>query len=153
MRHLKIFEDFGQSDSLKENPFPESKVKKVVWRAGTIDQDNNALSGGIWFGETKEGVEKFCISVRRERREGKPYFINLQNPAYFDSFWHGYIREAHRLDYQFGRKMLKEKLQKQGHDGIIIEEDTWNDTGDEYSVSSEQYIVFDPENIKPANIF
>ena len=37
-----------------------------------------------------------------------------------------------------------------GHDGIIIGKDTWNDTGDDNSVTSKQYVVFNPENIKPA---
>ena len=42
-------------------------------------------------------------------------------------------------------------LVKQGYDGIIIGEDMWNDTTDEDTqVWSKQYIVFDPENIKPA---
>ena len=36
-----------------------------------------------------------------------------------------------------------------GHDGIIIDTDTWNDTGDENSVRSKQYVVFNPENVKP----
>ena len=42
------------------------------------------------------------------------------------------------------------RLASEGHDGIIIDTDTWNDTGDEYSVTSKQYVVFNPENIKPA---
>jgi hypothetical protein len=40
-------------------------------------------------------------------------------------------------------------LIKLGHDGIIIDTDTWNDTGDENAVTSKQFIVFNPENVKP----
>jgi hypothetical protein len=50
----------------------------------------------------------------------------------------------------FKREGLMNKLVSEGYDGIIIDTDTWNDTGDEYSVTSKQYVVFNPENIKPA---
>jgi hypothetical protein len=102
--------------------------------------------GGIWFAENKEDVEKFAWSVRNEKREGKPYHINLQNPFYYDSFWYGYLNDAESQ----GREQLMDMLAADGHDGIIIDTDTWNDTGDEYSVTSKQYIVFNPENVKPA---
>jgi hypothetical protein len=127
----KKYDEENQSD------FSNSEVKDIVWR-----------SGGIWFGETKDGVEKFALSVRGEKREGKPYYINLENPKYYSSFWWGYI-EAVGYDRN-GRRMLMNKLQSQGYDGIIIDTDTWNDTGDEYSVTSKQYVVFNPENVKPA---
>ncbi len=129
----------------KDSDFSNSEVKDVVWRAGELNL--NPKSGGLWFGETKDGVEKFALSVRGEKREGKPYLINLQNPFYFDSFWHGYINS---IGYEpNGREMLMKKLQSQGYDGIIIDTDTWNDTGDDYSVTSKQYVVFDTNNVKP----
>lgn len=138
--------------------FPESEIKKVVWRAGEIKFD--PMSGGTWFTETKDGAEKFALSVRREKREAKAYYINLQNPFYFDLFWHGYIKEVEKRgfslkdefggDYiKYNRLQLMKDLEKQGHDGIIIGNDTWNDTGDsDTEVKSEQYIVFDPKNIR-----
>jgi len=124
--------------------FSDSKVKDVVWRAGNMKLDPRA--GGIWFAENKEDVEKFAWSVRNEKREGKPYYINLQNPRYYDGFWRGYLSDAD----SFKREGLMNKLVSEGYDGIIIDTDTWNDTGDEYSVTSKQYVVFNPENIKPA---
>lgn len=124
--------------------FSDSKVKDIVWRAGEMKLDPKG--GGIWFAENKEDVEKFAWSVRREKREGKPYYINLQNPFYYDSFWHGYLNDAESQ----GREGLMDMLVADGHDGIIIDTDTWNDTADEYSVTSKQYVVFNPENIKPA---
>ena len=143
----------GELDTLpkKYNPesildFSNSKVKDIVWRAGNMEL--NPLNGGIWFGETKKGVENFAISVRGKVIEGKPYHINLENPFYFDSFWHGYVEEVKNSPN--GRKTLMDKLKLEGYDGIIIDTDTWNDTGDEYAVTSKQYIVFYPENIKPA---
>ena len=136
----KKYDEENQSD------FSNSEVKDIVWRAGSMELDPR--SGGIWFGETKDGVEKFALSVRGEKREGKPYYINLENPKYYSSFWWGYI-EAIGRDRD-GRRMLMNKLKSQGHDGIIIDTDTWNDTGDEYSVTSKQYVVFNPENVKPA---
>ena len=129
-----------------KSDFSNSKVKDIVWRAGNINL--NPKSGGLWFAETKDDVEKFAWSVKNEKREGVPYHINLQNPFYYDSFWHGYIN-----DVKYGpnrREQLMYKLIKQGYDGIIIDTDTWNSTGDEYSVTSKQYIVFNPENVKPA---
>ena len=145
------------NDRRKENPYNEkeynpnndgdfshSEVKDVVWRAGEMRLDSR--SGGLWFAETKDGVEKFALSVRGEKREGKSYRINLQNPKYYDSFWHGYLADAE----SHGREGLMDMLVADGHDGIVIGEDTWNDTGDENSVTSKQYVVFNPENIKPA---
>jgi len=126
--------------------FSNSKVKKVVWRAGGLEEFNRG--GGIWFAENKEDVEKFALSVRREIREGKPYYINLENPKYYDNFWHGYVDAAGYN--KFAREKLMYDLISLGYDGIIIGEDTWNDTGDENSVTSEQYVVFNPENVKPA---
>jgi hypothetical protein len=126
--------------------FSNSKVKDIVWRAGGMDLDPR--SGGLWFAENKEDTEKFAISVRNEKRVGKPYLINLENPMYYDSFWHGYIND---VGYdQHGREQLMYNLIDLGHDGIIIDTDTWNDTGDENSVRSKQYVVFNPENVKPA---
>lgn len=124
--------------------FSNSKVKDVVWRAGSMEL--NPKAGGIWFAENKEDVEKFAISVRNEKRTGQPYYINIENPYYFDSFWNDYIVRIESL----GREGLMHKLVKDGYDGIIIDTDTWNDTGDQYSVTSKQYVVFNPENIKPA---
>ena len=123
--------------------FSDSKVKDIVWRAGEMKLDPKG--GGIWFAENKEDVEKFAWSVRREKREGKSYHINLQNPFYYDSFWYGYLNDAESQ----GREGLMDMLAADGHDGIIIDTDTWNDTADEYSVTSKQYVVFNPENIKP----
>lgn len=127
-----------------DGDFSHSEVKDVVWRAGVMKLDSR--SGGLWFAETKDGVEKFALSVRGEKREGKPYHINLQNPMYYDSFWRGYLRDVE----SHGREGLMDMLVDDGNDGIIIGRDTWNDTGDENSVTSKQYIVFNPENIKPA---
>ena len=124
--------------------FSDSKVKEIVWRAGGMNLDPRA--GGIWFAENKEDVEKFAWSVRHEKREGKPYHINLQNPKYYEGFWYGYLEDANSQ----GREQLMDMLAADGHDGIIIDTDTWNDTGDEYAVTSKQYVVFNPENIKPA---
>jgi len=131
-------------DPENNGDFSDSVVKDVVWRAGGFDFDHR--SGGIWFAESKEDVEKFARSVRNEKREGKPYRINLQNPFYYDRFWYGYLEDVN----SFGRDGLMYKLARDGHDGIIIGTDTWNDTGDEDSVTSKQYVVFNPENIKPA---
>lgn len=128
-----------------EKDFSKSKVKDIVWRAGSLDL--NPKSGGLWFSETKKGVEDFAMSVRREKREGKPYRINLENPLHMDAFWHGYVNQAERYS---DRGAFMRDLMSSGYDGIIIDEDTWNDTGDEYSVRSKQYVVFDPDNVKPA---
>ena len=132
-----------------ENDFSNSKVTDVVWRAGSLD--NFHKGGGIWFAENKSDVEKFALSVRGEVRQGKPYYINLQNPYYFDSFWNGYVNTAESKGYRGGREKLMHELVNQGYDGIIIGKDMWNDTTDpETEVYSKQYIVFNPENIKPS---
>ncbi len=57
--------------------FSNSKVKKVVWRAGGLENFNK--KGGMWFAENKEDVEKFVSSVRGVKKEGKPYYIIKQH--------------------------------------------------------------------------
>ena len=132
-----------------ELDFNQSVVQDVVWRAGNIH--NDPRSGGLWFAENKDDVEKFARSVRNEERQGTPYHINLQNPYTFeDGFWRGYVDAAENIDLVTGRLALMRDLQTQGYDGIIIGEDTWNDTGDENSVYSKQYVVFDRNNVTPA---
>ena len=124
--------------------FSNSVVPQIVWRAGRVS--SSPKGGGIWFGETKKDVENFAWSVRDERREGLPYYINLQNPRYYKNFWNDYLIKASKA----GRDVLMNVLINAGYDGIIIGDDTWNDTGDEYAVTSKQFIVFDPENVMPA---
>lgn len=140
-------EDFYSHKKIdKKDDFSESVVKDIVWRAG--DLKLNPLAGGIWFGDSKEGVEKFAWSVRNEKRVGKPYHINLKNPYFFsDGFWRGYVESVgHDRN---GRENLMFRLMSKGHDGIIINDDTWNDTNDEYSVTGKQYVVFDKNDVKP----
>ena len=135
-----------QEEPEPEQPkdFSNSVVPQIVWRAGRVS--GSPKGGGIWFGETKKDVENFVWSVRDERREGLPYFINLQNPRYYKNFWNDYLIKAREA----GRDVLMNALINAGYDGIIIGDDTWNDTGDEYAVTSKQFIVFDPENVMPA---
>lgn len=131
----------------KNDDFSESKVQDVVWRAGELKL--NPLSGGIWFADSKDGVEKFAWSVRGEKREGKPYHINVKNPYFIsEGFWRGYVD---KIGYdREGRKSLMMKLLGDGYDGIIINDDWWNDTGDDYAVYGKQYVVFNENDIKPA---
>ena len=152
--HDRRINRYRESDPYKDkkyNPettqdFSNSEIKKVVWRAGGLE--NFKEGGGLWFAENKEDVEKFALSVRKEKREGKPYYINLENPFHYRWFWDGYINDVGYSRH--GREQLMYELISDGYDGIIIGRDTWNDTGDENSVTSEQYIVFNPENVKPA---
>ncbi len=131
----------------KKDDFSESQIKDIVWRAGELKL--NPKAGGIWFADSKEGVEKFALSVRGEVREGKPYYINIKNPYFFeDGFWRGYINQIGYDSY--GRQQLMRKLQSEGYDGIIINDDWWNDTGDDNAVYGKQYIVFDENDVKSA---
>ena len=136
-------------ESNLELDFSNSVVNDIVWRAGEIHDDPR--SGGLWFAETKEDVEKFAMSVRREKREGLPYYINLTNPYTFkDGFWRGYVEQAEARGLEEGRLVLMREFMKKGFDGFIINDDTWNDTGDDNSVRSKQFVVFNKENVKPA---
>jgi len=111
----------------------------IGWRAGRPIL--NADSGGTWFAETKEGAENFAISVLNLEKEAKKYIITLNNPKYFESFWDDYITTVNN-EYGFDRSKLLLDLIMQGYDGMVIGDDTWNDTGDEYSVTSKQYVTF-----------
>ena len=125
----------------------ESKVNDIVWRAGDLEMKPHG--GGIWFGENKEDVEKFAMSVRNEKRVGKPYKIRINNPKYYDKFWWGYLKDVEKYE-NHDRDKLMNDLISQGYDGIIIDTDTWNDTSDDNRVTSKQYVVFDRNNISPA---
>lgn len=138
---------------IEPNEQTHEPVNQIAWRAGDLKLNPNA--GGIWFGENKEDVEKFAWSVRHEKREGKPYHITIKNPYYFNSFWNGYIEKVEeyiRSTYQTdGRFKIMEKLKELGHDGFVIGEDTWNDTGDDNQVNSKQFVIFNEEQAKPAD--
>lgn len=127
--------------------FSRSKIKDTVWHVGEIK--DSPMGGGIWFAETKEGAENFSISVRGKAENAQGYKINLVNPYFEDhGFWRGYIE---KIGWDpSGRLRLMKELESQGYDGIVIDTDTWNDTGDEYAVTSKQYVVFDPADIKKA---
>lgn len=130
----------------KSDDFSLSKVQDTVWRAGELKLDPR--SGGLWFADSKEGVEKFALSVRGEVREGKPYHVNMQNPFFIKGgFWRGYIE---MIGYdRLGRERLMRNLMKDGYDGIIINDDWWNDTGDDNAVYGKQYVVFDEKDVIP----
>lgn len=142
--NLEPQETPNQEESKDSDDFSNSVVPQIVWRAGRVGV--SPKGGGIWFGENKKDVENFAWSVRDERREGLPYYINLENPRYYKNFWNDYLIKAREA----GRDVLMNALMNAGYDGIIIDTDTWNDTGDEYAVTSKQFIVFDPKNVKPA---
>jgi len=131
--------------SQDKSDFSNSHVQDIVWRAGGLQL--NPKRGGLWFAENKEDVEKFTMAMGGEKKVPSPYLINLQNPKYISGFWHGYLEMVrHEPD---GREKLMNRLLKLGYDGIIIDTDTWNDTGDENAVTSKQFIVFNPENVRP----
>lgn len=125
--------------------FSNSQVQDVVWRIGPVRVSQKG--GGIWFADTKEASENFVITMSGQKQTATPYYINLQNPYFFDKFWRGYIEAT---SVPNGRENLMNTLLKQGYDGIIIGEDWWNDSGDEYAVKGKQYVVFNEKNVKPA---
>lgn len=144
--------EFGKFNStpVTKNPFPNSKIKHVVWRSGDIEYNKD--QGGIWFGETKEGVETFLRKVYNKIVVAQPYYINLENPQYYASFWNDYISKVqpsvyNKFEDYVSRDVLTKTLIEKGHDGIYIGTSVWSDT-DTDSVESEQYIVFDPKNVR-----
>lgn len=128
----------------REN-FSNSQIQDVVWRIGPIRVSQKG--GGIWFADSKQASENFVMTMSGQKQQSTPYHINLQNPYYFDNFWRGYIEAT---SVPGGRENLMNQLLKQGYDGIVIGEDWWNDSGDEYAVYGKQYIVFNEKNVKPA---
>jgi hypothetical protein len=137
MSKIKNYESFlGESQANKNFN---------VWRVGGIDL--NLKSGGIWFAETKDGAEKFAKSVRNSDEEAKQYIITLNNPKYFNSFWNDYIWEI-QVNYSYSRYALMNYLMNLGYDGMYIDTDTWNDTADEFSVTSKQYVVFSESQVR-----
>jgi len=139
---IGTFEEYLQYTS---NIFPNSKVKKIVYRAGLLKL--NQHMGGIWFGESEGDVNKFSKEVRGYSNNTIHYcLINLQNPKYYDmGHWHGYIRAVDKL--RDDRDRLMDILISEGYDGIIIDRDTWNDGDRKYRVTSEQYVVFNTNQI------
>lgn len=155
-KHQKKFEDDKLDLDLidKAEDFSESLVQDVVWRVGQLNLNYDA--GGLWFGDSKHGVENFAKTVRRHKpeRQAVPYYINLKNPYVYNHFWNGYITDIENKDFDRsydGRYHVMIKLMREGYDGIIIENDKWNDTGDpDTEVYGKQYVVFDPKDVKPA---
>jgi hypothetical protein len=138
-------DDNQTQPSQDKSDFSNSHVQDIVWRAGGLQL--NPKRGGLWFAENKEDVEKFTMAMGGEKKVPSPYLINLQNPKYIPGFWHGYLG---MVGYEpDGREKFMNRLIKLGYDGIIIDTDTWNDTADENSVTSKQFIVFNPENVRP----
>lgn len=145
-----------------QTPFSNSKVQDVVWRVGDDIDKLHPKTSGIWFAENKEDVEKFAKTFddRFTNMIGKPYYINLENPKHLSGFWNDYIRKTEKYlfqranfdmnyDLRDARRDYHTFLIKEGYDGIIIDTDTWNDTANpETSVTSKQYIVFDPKNVR-----
>jgi hypothetical protein len=119
-----------------------SKVTHPVYRIGNIEP--NSHQGGIWFAETKEGSENFYTGMKGEKMEATTYQIKLKNPFYINSFWRDY---ADKYSSPGQREQFSRSLIDKGYDGIFFHTDTWNDTGDEHAVRSEQYVVFDPANV------
>ena len=145
--------DFGEFDPDSSDDFSNSQVKEVVWRSGDIKY--NSDQGGIWFAETKEGAELFMKSVFNRIVVAQPYYINLENPKYYETFWNDYIplvtpNIRNKFENYVKRDVLSKKLIQEGHDGILIDTDVWNDTGDKNMVESKQYVVFDPKNVRLA---
>lgn len=145
------FDEFDPTPVTK-NPFPKSTIQQKVWRLGDIEYNKN--QGGIWFGETKDGVETFIRKVYNTTGVAKPYYINLENPKYYDSFWNDYIPKVQPSIYNkyedyVSRDELAKTLIGKGHDGIYIGNSIWSDT-DTDSVESEQYVVFNPKNVRLA---
>ena len=128
------------------NLFPQSRIKQIVYRQGLINDGDKA--GGIWFGDTEQDVISFSKSVFNKIQPSSYIIhkcrINLTNPKFYDRFWDGYLEES--SDHG-GKDGLKYFLINQGYDGIFIRGDTWNDTGDEHSVHSKQFVIFNPNNI------
>lgn len=157
-KHLVTFEEIpptnlklyysGTSEPLYESSeyLNEQQMNNIVgWRVGGVELNTN--SGGIWFAETKDGAEKFAKSVRNNNEEAKKYILNFKNPKYYPSFWGDYIWDVER-EYSYDRSKLMDDLISHGYDGMFIDTDTWNDTGDKFSVKSKQYVVFNKSQIK-----
>lgn len=126
----------------------EEKITNLsveAWRVGDIEL--RPKMGGIWFAETKEGAENFAKSVRDSDEKAKKYSLYIKNPKYYDSFWDGWVDEV-MFQYQNDRCKLMNDLIESGYDGMYIDTDTWNDTADEYSVNSKQYVVFNKSQVR-----
>ena len=141
---LKTIGTLDQYKKYIKTIFPNSKIKQIVYTQGKIEDIPGA--GGIWLGDSKENVISLTKSTKPETIH--KCLINLIHPNTYDSFQHDYMGNLSDFeDKQHPRDYLKNKLLNQGYDGIRIEEDTWNDTTNDYFVTSEQYLVFELKNI------
>jgi len=133
---------------INENDSNEKGGSFVVWRTGNIKL--NANSGGIWFADSKIDVENFAKTFNRPDKIAKKYIVTIKNPKYYNSFWgvgdSSYIGDTR--NYYYDRDFLMKSLIELGYDGIIIDKDVWNDSGDENSAFSKQYVVFSQSQIQ-----
>ncbi len=148
--HPKAF--LKKYDPKNNEDFSNSVVKQIVWRTGPIDLNPfHRDYYGLWFAENKEDAENFARIVRKNPLPADPYYINLQNPKYYDRFNVCVGRtddnsyRTHLESVGQDRNRLFNILLENRYDGMIIGEDDWIDDGE-----GKQFVVFNPKNVKPA---
>ena len=134
----------------------------------TLNEEINRIKDIMLINEIGGGsLEVFMNMSFKKDREENPYMSKKYNPESETDFPNSKVTDvvwragdldvfhkggaAESKGFRGGRERLMHDLVNQGYDGIIIGEDMWNDTADpETQVYSKQYVVFNPENIKPA---
>lgn len=124
-----------------------SVVQDVLYHGSSTKLDKyriNMKAGGMWFSPDKDSVINFSKSIREIKDPVvNAVVVNIKNPKEFPS-WDFYLGEVH-FTGAF-KQETSEKAQKNGKDGIFIEESLWNDDP-ENPYNSKQYVVFDPKQI------
>ena len=109
---------------------------------------------GNWFSEDPDVASYFAGDGEYASGQVYPVKLKLENPKEyytyeeFEEDFENFMTEQLQSGKKFmtddiGSKAFREKLQSEGHDGILISRST-TDTGN----PRQDYVVFDPKNIR-----
>ena len=129
-------------------------IKEVLDKSEYEGDTPSIQDVGIYFSEDPDVASYFAGDGEYPSAQVYPVKLKLENPKEYFSYsdyeedFENFMTEQIQSGKKFitddiGSKAFREKLQSEGHDGILISRST-TDTGR----PRQDYVVFDPKNIR-----